>query len=155
MAEPIPFKLPPRDPRQEILDRLESAPAEHAEALLAAYDILQGLYDKGLLEIVKGAIGSGEKILQLIVNAAETPEVIRGIRNFVILTRLFGALDPKMLERLAEVVPTALATAGKEKPLGMFQLLGKLSNEDTRRMMTIVANVAEALGRDLGSDSPR
>jgi uncharacterized protein YjgD (DUF1641 family) len=152
MAEPILLKLPPRDPREALLRRLENAPEEHAEALLAAYDVLQGLHDKGLLELAKGAIGSGEKVLEILVEAADSPEVVHGIRNFIILTKLFGSLDPKLLEHLANAVPKALVDAKTEKPLGLFQLVGKLSNADTRRMLTIMTRVLESLGKDLGSE---
>jgi uncharacterized protein YjgD (DUF1641 family) len=152
MAEPILLKLPPRDPREALFRRLENAPEEHAEALLAAYDVLQGLHDKGLLELAKGAIGSGEKVLEILVEAADSPEVVHGIRNFIILTKLFGSLDPKLLEHLANAVPKALVDAKTEKPLGLFQLVGKLSNADTRRMLTIMTRVLESLGKDLGSE---
>ena len=36
MAQPIALEIPPRDARKELLTRLENAPAEHAEAALAA-----------------------------------------------------------------------------------------------------------------------
>lgn len=152
MAEPILLKLPPRDPREALFQRLENAPQEHAEALLAAYDVLQGLHDKGILELTKGVLGSGEQILEILVKAADAPEVIHGIRNFVILTRLFGTLEPKLLEHLAQAVPKALVEAKTEKPLGLLQLLGKLSNSDTRRMLTIMTRVLESLGKDLGAE---
>jgi uncharacterized protein YjgD (DUF1641 family) len=154
MADPILLKLPPRDPREALYQKLENAPSEHAEALLAGYDILQGLHDTGLLEIAKGALGSGDKVLEILVKAADQPEVIRGIRNFIIMTKLFGTLEPKLLEHLAQAVPKALVDAKTEKPLGLFQLLGKLSNQDTRRILTIMTRVVESLGKDLGSESP-
>ena len=50
MAKPILLDAPNRDPKVELRHRLENAPAEHAEALLAAYEVLQGLHDRGLLE---------------------------------------------------------------------------------------------------------
>jgi hypothetical protein len=46
MAEPIVLKLAPRDPREALYHRLEKAPLEHVEALLAAYEVLQGLHDR-------------------------------------------------------------------------------------------------------------
>ena len=155
MAEPILLKLPPRDPREALYLRLENAPREHAEALLAACDILQGLHDKGLLEVAKGALGSGEKILEILVEAGNSPEVIQGIRNFIILTKLFATLEPKLLEHLADAVPKALVEAKTEKPLGLGQLLGKMSNSDTRRILTIMTRVVETLGKDLGSERAR
>jgi len=151
MAQPILLKLPPRDPREALFHRLENAPQEHAAALLSAYDILQELHDKGVLEIVKGALGSGDKLLEIAVEAGNTPEVIRGVRNFIILTKLFGTLEPKLLEHLADAVPTALVEAKTEKPLGPLQLFAKLLNRDTRRMLTIMTRVVESLGKDLGS----
>ena len=152
MAEPILLKLPSRDPREALYQRLENAPQEHAEALLAACDILQGLHDKGLLELAKGALGSGEKVLEILIEAGNSPEVIQGIRNFIILTKLFATLEPKLLEHLAEAVPKALVEAKTEKPLGLVGLLGKASNADTRRIMTIMIRVLESLGKDLRSE---
>jgi len=154
MAEPILLKLPPRDPREELFLKLEHAPQEHAEALLAAYDVLQGLHDTGLLEIAKGLLGSGDKVLEIIVKAADEPEVIHGIRNFIILTKLFGTLNPKLLEHLAQAVPQALVDAKTEKPLSLPALIFKLSNQDTRRILTIMTRVVESLGKDLSSQGP-
>ena len=100
MATPILLNLPPRDPREVLYQRLENAPREHAEALLAACEILQGLHDKGLLELAKGALGSGEKVLEILVEAGNSPEVIRGIRNLMVLAKMADALDPEVLEDL-------------------------------------------------------
>ena len=47
MALPIRFQPLARDAREELRDRLDKAPLEHAEALLAAYEVLQGLNDRG------------------------------------------------------------------------------------------------------------
>lgn len=155
MAEPILLKLPSRDPREVLYERLENAPREHTEALLATYDILQGLHDRGLLELLNGALGSGDKVLEIVVGAAGQPEVIRGIRNFIIMTKLFGTLEPKLLEHLAEAVPKALVDAKTEKPLGPLSLLGKLTNQDTRRILTIMTRVLESLGKDLGGEGSK
>ena len=46
MARPIALEFPPRDPAAELRSKLENAPAEHAEALLAAYEVLQALHEQ-------------------------------------------------------------------------------------------------------------
>jgi uncharacterized protein YjgD (DUF1641 family) len=152
MAQPILLKPPSSDPREALYRRLENAPHEHAEALLTLCDIVQGLHDKGLLELAKGALGSGEKVLQILVDTADSPEVFRGIRNVLILTKLFATLEPTLLEHLAEAVPKALAQAGTEKPFGLVQLLSKFSSQNSRRILTIAARVIESLGKDLEHD---
>jgi len=155
MAEPILLKLPPRDPREVLFHKLENAPHEHAEALLAAYDVLQGLHDKGVLELAKGALGSSEKVLQILVDAGNTPEVIRGIRNLMILAKIADAIEPELLEGLERSIPAKLDEAKKTEPLGLFPLFKKLCSRDTRRALTAMTGVLEALGKSLGSGKSR
>jgi hypothetical protein len=64
MAQPIPFESPKRDFREELRVRLEQAPAGHAEAILASYEVLQGLHDTGTLELLRGVLGGSDKILE-------------------------------------------------------------------------------------------
>ena len=47
MAQPIALNVPLRDPRIELQARLQDAPAQHAEALLEGYEVLQALHDAG------------------------------------------------------------------------------------------------------------
>ena len=150
MAQPILLKIPPEDPREVLRHRLENAPLDHAEAVLALFDVVQELHDKGLLEIAKGALGSGEKVMKIGVEAAKSPEVIQAIRNFMIMSKLFASLDPQLLEHLAGAVPDALVEAKKKKPPGLFALLGMLASQDMRRMLGIGTRVVKSLGHDLG-----
>jgi hypothetical protein len=62
MARPIPLELPARNPREELRIRLEQAPIEHAEAVLAGFEVLQGLHDQGVLEVLRGVLGGSDKI---------------------------------------------------------------------------------------------
>ena len=48
-----------RDPREKLYSRLEAAPAEHIQALLAVYDILQGLHDR-VLDALRGVLIAGD-----------------------------------------------------------------------------------------------
>jgi hypothetical protein len=97
MAQPIPFESPKRDFREELRIRLEQAPDDHAEAILAGYEVLQGLHDKGVFELLRGVIGGGDRILEIAVEAAKAPEAIRGIRSLIIMLKLAGSIDPDQL----------------------------------------------------------
>jgi uncharacterized protein YjgD (DUF1641 family) len=151
MAEPIDLKPAPRDPREALYNRLEKAPLEHVEALLAAYEVLQGLHDRGVLETLRGGLGSSDKVLQILVDAANTPEAITGIRNFMILTRIAGTLEPELLEALAQALPEGMAQAKMPEPLGLWNLLKKLSSQDGRRALTALTGVLESLGKSLNA----
>jgi uncharacterized protein YjgD (DUF1641 family) len=154
MAQPLLLEIPAHHPREALQHRLEKAPLEHAEALLSAYDVLQELHEKGVLELIKGALGSGDKVLEIIVKEINTPAAITAIRNLVILTQIAGSLDPEMLEALAAAVPSGLAEAKKSNPLGPFQLLKKLLSSDTRRALTSLTLVLESFGKRLDGKKP-
>ncbi len=151
MAEPIPLNLPQRDPREALYRRLENAPDEHAEALLATYDILQGLHDRGVLELVKGALGSSEKILQILVDTGNSPEIIRAIRNLMILAKILDAVDPQLLEGIEQAVPQILSDAKSSKAPGPSELIKRAYNEDTRRGLGVLTNLLMAFGKAVRS----
>src|SRR5258705_3422351 len=108
MAQPIPLNLPARDPRAELQARLQNAPQEHAEALLAAYEVLQGLHDRGVLDLLRGALESGDNVLDIAVRAAESPASVRGIRNLILLINMLGEIDPEVLKLFTAAAPPAL-----------------------------------------------
>jgi uncharacterized protein YjgD (DUF1641 family) len=151
MARPIPLELPKRDPREELRSRLEQAPAEHAEALLAGLEVLQGLHDRGVLEVLRGVLDGGNKILEIVVEASQTPEAIRGIRSLIIMTKMVGSIDPELLKKVTEAVPDALAGAVKAQetePPGFWEALRMLRSKNTRRGLAVMNSVLEALGKN-------
>jgi uncharacterized protein YjgD (DUF1641 family) len=155
MARPIPLELPKRDPREELLSRLEQAPAEHAEAILAGLEVLQGLHDRGVLELLRGALDGGNKVLEIVVEASKTPEAIRGIRNLLIVTKIVGAIDPESLRKFAEAVPDALAGAAKaqeKEPPGFWEVLRLFRSRNLRRGLAEMDAVLEASGKNLSTE---
>jgi uncharacterized protein YjgD (DUF1641 family) len=151
MARPIPLELPKRDPREELRSRLEQAPAEHAEALLAGLEVLQGLHDRGVLEVLRGVLDGGNKILEIVVQASQTPEAIRGIRSLIIMTKMVGSIDPELLKKFTEAVPDALAGAVKaqeKEPPGLWEALRILRGKNMRRGLAVMNSVLEALGKN-------
>jgi uncharacterized protein YjgD (DUF1641 family) len=155
MARPIPLELPKRDPREELRSRLEQAPIEHAEAVLAGFEVLQGLHDRGVLELLRGVLDGGNKILEIVVEATKTPEAIRGIRNLLIMTKIIGAIDPELLEKFAVAVPDALAGAAKaeeKEPPGFWEVLRILRSRNLRRGLAVMNSALEALGKNFSTE---
>ena len=155
MAKPISLQLPKRDPQEELRSRLEKAPHEHAEALLASLDVLQALHDQGVLELLRGVLGGGDKILEIAVEAAKTPEAIRGIRNLLILTKTFGAIDPELLKKFAEAAPHALVSAAKAQekdPPGFWETLRIVRSRNLRRGLAVMNSMLEALGKSFSTE---
>jgi len=153
MAIPIQFQPLPRDPREELQSRLESAPAEHVEALLAVYDILQGLHDCGILAALKGVLSAGDFVLETVVETANTPDAIRRIRNLILLSKKLDSIEPGLLGQMIDSVPEGLAKASAKRaePPGLFSLMQKFSSKESRRGLAVAAEILETFGRRLGS----
>ena len=158
MAQPIPLEIPPRNPRAELQSRLEHAPEEHAEAVLAAYEVLQQLHDRGVLELARGVLAAGDDILERVVDQARTPEAIRAIRNLVFWQQVLGSIDPESFKSIFKAIPEGLAqaTAEPEKPIGVFGLLSRLLTKDSLRGLAAATDFLQAFGRHLHAmESPK
>jgi uncharacterized protein YjgD (DUF1641 family) len=149
MAQPISFELPRHDPREDLYERLKSAPHEHAEALLNVCDILQELQDRGILELAKGMLGSSEQVLQILVNVANAPEMIRGTRNLMILAKIANSLEPEILEALEQGAQEGLAGARKPNPIGFWQTPKRMLGQESRRVLIATATILQAVGKSL------
>ena len=151
MAQPIPLEIPPRNPRAELQSRLERAPEEHAEAVLAAYEVLQQLHDRGVLEIMRGALAASDDILEKIVDQARTPEAIRAIRNLLFWQHVLGSIEPEWFKGIFKAIPEGIAqaTADRDQPVGVFGVLRRLSSKDSLRGMAAAIDFLQAFGRHL------
>ena len=151
MAQPIRLEFSPRDARTELQTRLQNAPLQHAEALLSGYDLLQRLHDRGVLDLLRGGLGSSDKVLSIAVDAVKTPDAINATRNLLILSKVAFTLEPDLLEDIAKAVPNSLARAREQKPLSLWQMFKKLCDRDTRRALSAMLGVLESFGKSLGS----
>ena len=141
MAQPIPFDALKRDVREELRIRLEQAPVDHAEAILAGLEVLQGLNDNGILEGLRGALGGADRILEMVVDASKTPEAIRGIRSMIIMAKLLGSIDPEQLNA---------AIAGSDKEVPSLWAIGKqATTKDARRGMATAVGLLNVFGAAL------
>src|SRR5437667_5668258 len=153
MAQPIPLEIPPRNPRAELQSRLEHAPNEHAEAVLAAYEVLQELHNRGVLEIMRGALAASDEILETVVDNARTPEAIRAIRNLLFWRQILGSIEPEWFKGLFQAIPEGIAqaTAEREQPVSFFGLLRRLTNTDSLGGFAAALDFLQAFGRHLQS----
>jgi uncharacterized protein YjgD (DUF1641 family) len=149
MAQPIPLEVPPRNPREELRARLEHAPEEHAEAILAAYEALQALHDRGVLDLMRGMLGAGDQLADTMTAVLDTPAVVRAIRNFILLTKFFGSIHPDVLSSLVEQVMAGQEKGKAHRAPSFLQLLRRLGSEDSRHGLAVALDLVEAVGKGL------
>ncbi len=148
MAQPIPLQLAPRDPRKELLTKLEAAPAEHAAALLDSYELIQQLHEQGIFAIVRGALGAKDKIVEAAAETASSEEAIRATRNTILLAKMLGSIDPEILTGIAGALSESLGDAKDipDDPPGMFSLLRSFTSAPHRRGLAVISSFLGSLG---------
>lgn len=156
MAEPIRTYTPQRDAREELRHKVETAPLEYAEALLAAYQLLQEAQDHGVLDTLRGAIGAGEAFISKGAEYANTPEGIRLMRNSLAAARMLGELDPAILDAAAKALSRTHRSGEKgPHPPSLLQILQRLTGPGSRRALATVAEFSESFGGALGAGEGR
>ena len=151
MAQPIRFDVPPPDSRTVLLERLERAPAQHAEAILAACDLLQALHDRGILDVAATALAASDELLEKVVDGVNTPGAIRALRNLVFWQGILGSIEPKWFKGLTEAVPEGLeqATAERDQPVRLWTLLRRALSKNSLRGLAAGVDFLESFGRHL------
>ena len=151
MAQPIPFKVPPVDHREVLRERLERAPDEHAEAILAAYDLLQALHDRGILEVTTSALRASDELLEKVVDNVNTPDAIRAIRNLMFWRQVLGKIEPTWFRGIFQAIPDGLATATAQRNerLGIWKVLRRATSKDSLRGLAAAVDFLESFGRHL------
>jgi uncharacterized protein YjgD (DUF1641 family) len=151
MAQPIHLEVAPRNAREELRSRLERAPDEYAEAILAAYKLLQEMHDQGLLDIARGALSVRDEILGTLATDASTPDTVRAIRNLLFCRRILGSIEPDRFQTVLQAIPEgiALATTQRDKPVTLFGLLRRLTEKDSLHALAAAVDFLQSFGRRL------
>jgi hypothetical protein len=150
MANPLQFTVKEVDPKKELQKRLESAPTEHAEALLVGYDILETAHRNGTLDLVQGIIGGRDIITEKAAYYAKMPGGIALMRNAIAAAKIVMALDPDVLDQLSKsIVAASDEHRAEEKAPSFWTLAKRATSEDSRRGLSFMTLLLGALGRSL------
>jgi uncharacterized protein YjgD (DUF1641 family) len=143
MAVAVNFRtFKPDDSRDDLVRRIEKAPIEHAQAVLAAYELLEQLHDKGILDILNGMLSAGDAVVDHVVGLISSKEAITALRVGLIFSGLLSTID-------ADKLHAVMADAGKKPP--SLLAIGKLAmSEDARRAMATGLGLLNVFGAALG-----
>ena len=153
MARPIPFDAPKRDARLELQHRLDRAPADHAAALLDAYELLQVLHDRKVLDTLRGLVGSGETVLDIAVQGAIAPTSIHAMRNMLLLFNMVGSIDPGTLKKFTQPLPEAMQVESLQtRSPGLWTLLkNSIFDKNFRRGLGATIRIVRSIGLGLSA----
>ena len=82
MAKPVAYRVfTPPDAREELKRKIDEAPAEHADAILSGYRLLEQAHESGTLELLRGALAAQDSIINHVVGMVSQPEMVNGLRS--------------------------------------------------------------------------
>lgn len=142
MAVAVDFReFTPVDSRADLVRRVEQAPIEHAEAVLATYDLLQRLHEKGLLDLLNGLLSAGDTVVEHVVDVVSSKEMVTALRIGLIFSNLLNSID-------ADALHAVVAGAGKETP-SLLALGKQAASKDARRGLVTAVGVLSLFGAAL------
>jgi len=146
LAEPIRNYTSKRDVREELRQKVEEAPLDHAQAVLSAYELLQKAQDHGVFDRLRGLIGARDTLIGKISEYANTPEGVRILRNGLAAARLLGEINPDLLDAVGKAIAGS-RQARSERPASMLRIVQRLTSPDSRRALALLAGLTESIGR--------
>jgi uncharacterized protein YjgD (DUF1641 family) len=148
MAQPISL-LPPHTNGTAADRQLHEAPHQHADAIVSALELVQLLHDRGVLDLLRGMVGAGDKLVGTLTAAVDTPESLRAIRNFILLTKFFGSIPPDILSSMVQAATEGAKREKTRRPPGVFELLRRLRSENSRHAIAVTLDLLESVGKGI------
>lgn len=144
MAVAVNFReFTPPNSRDDLIRRINQAPVEHAEAVLAAYDLLQRLFEKGIIDLFNGLLSAGDTVIDRMADVVSSKEAISALRIALIVGRLLISIDPDKLNAV-------LSNAGKVTP-SLLSIGKQATSKDARRSMATAVGLLNLFGEALNA----
>lgn len=156
MAKPIQLDFPARDRSAELQQRLAEAPTEHAEAILDFIELLEVLHRNNVLSTLRGAVGAGDDLIGHIAKFAAQPDSVRAMRNFLALTKLFGQMDPALIDAIQRSIPAQFTDRCHDSPPpSLWQIARTFWSPPVRRALMATGFVLAGVGYYMSRETPR
>ncbi len=144
MAVAVNFReFTPQNSRDDLIRRINHAPADHAEAVLAAYDLLQRLYEKGMIDLFNGLLSASDMVIDRMADVVSSKEAISALRVALMFGRLLTSIDPDKLSAV-------LSNVSKETP-SLLSIGKQATSKDARRAMATAVGLLNVFGEALNA----
>ena len=142
MAKPVEFRqFTPRNSREDLIHKLENAPEQHAEALLEAYELLQRLHEKGLIDLANGLLSASDTVVERAVEVVSAKQTVGALRSLLMVGNILIGVDPDQLH--------ALFSGARAKPPSIWQIWKRATTDDARRGIATAIGLLNLFGAAL------
>lgn len=141
MAVAVDFRhFEPTDSREDLIRRVQEAPEEHAEAILAAYDLLQQLHEKNVFSLLNGLLGASDTVINHILTIVSSKEMTTVIRVLLNFNNVLKSIDPDKLHAVFDE---------SNKDVSLLSIAKQATSKDARRALATTVALLNVVGNAL------
>lgn len=154
MARPItqiePRPVDPVKQRNDKKNELIDAMLERKASIETLMDLVGKLEDRGILDLLNGLVGKGDKVLGVAMHELNKPGVSDTLDHLMNLGALISKVETKKLAGLADRINKGIEMAETAAESGektsLFDLLAALKDPDVNRAVTTLIGFLKGLG---------
>ncbi|RST77599.1 DUF1641 domain-containing protein [Siminovitchia acidinfaciens] len=158
MAEPIKniqFKpVDEEEQRKKDLLEIEDALLANKDSILEVMEVMGYLKQRGILDMAKGLLGQGDKVLDIAVNLANMPENKNSLKNLLLLVGTIGMinvtqLEPVLLKLNAGIARVAELEDKEGEKTSYLGMARALKDPEINRSITLLLEFLKGMGTDV------
>ncbi|MGA9287722.1 MAG: DUF1641 domain-containing protein [Anaerobacillus sp.] len=150
------IELSEEEKRANDLKEIEDALIDNKEALLETLNVVGGMKERGVLTLLNGLFGEGDRVLKVIVDLLNVPENTTALKNLMLLFGAAGKINVQDLEPLLLKVNAGIENVAEhaedDKKTGYLDLLRTLKDPEVNRSLTILITFLKGMGKDTGHE---
>lgn len=143
--------------RANDLREIEDALLENKDALLETLQVVGGMKERGILSLLNGLFGEGDRVLKVLVDLLNQPENTAALKNLLLLVGTMGNINVKELEPLLLKVNAGIENVAEQgedtKKTGYLDLLRTLKDPEVNRSLTILITFLKGMGKDTDNEA--
>ncbi|PLT35085.1 DUF1641 domain-containing protein [Bacillus sp. V5-8f] len=140
------------DKRKKDLLEVENALLENKDAILESLQVMKHMHERGILSLLRGVFGQGDKVLHILVKTADTPETANMLKNLLLLAGTLGTLNVKQLEPFILKINSGIARVSETREIddkvGYFDIARALKDPEINRSVSLLLNFLKGMGQD-------
>ncbi|MFE1244276.1 DUF1641 domain-containing protein [Fictibacillus sp. NPDC058756] len=144
--------VPEEEQRKNDLSEVEDALIKNKKAILQTLEIMNHMEEKGILSLLNGLFGQGDKVLDVAVKAMDKPENTNTMKNLLLLLGTLGMINVRQLEPFLLKIDAGIARVAEYKDTdektGYLDLVKSIKDPEVNRAITILMQFLKGMGQE-------
>jgi uncharacterized protein YjgD (DUF1641 family) len=144
--------VPEEEQRKNDLSEVEDALIKNKKAILQTLEIMNHMQEKGILSLLNGLFGQGDKVLDVAVRAMDKPENTNTMKNLLLLLGTLGMINVRQLEPFLLKIDAGIARVAEYKDTdektGYLDLVKSIKDPEVNRAITILMQFLKGMGQE-------